>query len=679
MKKRKLKWFLLLISILFIKNNSIAGTIYDIGKINVISSPIKIYIKNISGTQLKSGDLADTLNNLVPSVRIIRRSGIANDIVLRGQKKDNINFLIDGGKIYGACPNRMDPPVAHVITENIKSLKIIEGPYDVEDFGTLSGAIKVITEKPSRKSRFSIDLNAGSWNYRRTSIFGSGGTDAIRLLVGGTFEKSDQYKDGDGNTLAKQLYLATEGSPFAKMQYQKKDEGRFSFIKKSLLTKLYLIPSIDQEFSISYTVNRNENILYPSTPMDANADNSNLINIKYSIKNLGILSKKLKFLYYYSYVHHLMTNNFRKASLGPAGIIAHKVNSMIYGGKIINSFDLGTTNIEFGIDLSKRVWNSDYFKHYNTALATHLNKGLPRVKTKNTGFFARLKKRFSKLSIESGVRYDYTKISDIYNDPSKTYKDLSAYIFSSYKITSKIKVFAGAGKSIRVPDGKELYFRLKDLTGKSKGKLVGNPHLKEVENYETDIGVEGKTENSILKITLFYSKLRHDILYNAYDKQYQNVNARVFGYSVSATHFFNDNIYVNGGIAYTRGIKDHPMHNETDKDLPDITPLKFNIALNCDYERISGMIELVGSKRWTRFDKDNGEQEIPGWAIMNTKLSGKIYKNMRLNFGINNVFNKTYAISNTYKDLTLISGSTGKVMLLNEPGRYIYANLSIVF
>ena len=41
--------------------------------------------------------------------------------------------------------------------------------------------------------------------------------------------------------------------------------------------------------------------------------------------------------------------------------------------------------------------------------------------------------------------------------------------------------------------------------------------------------------------------------------------------------------------------------------------------------------------------------------------------------GIDNLFDKTFAVTNTYSDLTLISGG-GAAMLINEPGRYMYVN-----
>jgi len=39
----------------------------------------------------------------------IRKGGIANDILMRGLGHDNINVLVDGARIHGACPSSFQP------------------------------------------------------------------------------------------------------------------------------------------------------------------------------------------------------------------------------------------------------------------------------------------------------------------------------------------------------------------------------------------------------------------------------------------------------------------------------------------------------------------------------------------------------------------------------------------
>ena len=83
-----------------------ASETVNLEKISVVEKANSVEVTDVSEEQIKSADLADALSKNVPSISIVRRSGIANDIILRGQKKDNINILIDDAKIYGGCPNK---------------------------------------------------------------------------------------------------------------------------------------------------------------------------------------------------------------------------------------------------------------------------------------------------------------------------------------------------------------------------------------------------------------------------------------------------------------------------------------------------------------------------------------------------------------------------------------------
>jgi iron complex outermembrane receptor protein len=164
-------------------------------EISVVEEGSTQIVKNISGEQLKSADLAEALHKNVPSISMVRRSGIANDIILRGQKRDNINITIDGAKIYGACVNRMDPPTSHVVTHAISDVIVQEGPFDVEEFGALSGSVKVKTKKPTKEVHGDLALNGGTFGYQKASGTISGGNDNVRVLFTASTESGEQYKD----------------------------------------------------------------------------------------------------------------------------------------------------------------------------------------------------------------------------------------------------------------------------------------------------------------------------------------------------------------------------------------------------------------------------------------------------------------------------------------------------
>jgi hypothetical protein len=50
-------------------------------------------------------DIGEALQN-IPGVSAFRKGAIANDIVLRGLQRDNINVLMDGVRVHGGCPSR---------------------------------------------------------------------------------------------------------------------------------------------------------------------------------------------------------------------------------------------------------------------------------------------------------------------------------------------------------------------------------------------------------------------------------------------------------------------------------------------------------------------------------------------------------------------------------------------
>ena len=182
--------------------------------INVEAETFSRVVENINGEELKSADLAEALSRNSASITMIRGSGVANDIILRGQKRDNINVLMDNAKIYGGCSNRMDPAITHINADNIDTLTVIEGPYDVEHFGTLSGLVVAETKKPSKETTAEVNLGAGSYGYRKASASAGGGNEYVRVLMSASTEESNQYKDGNGNTLAEQ-YLLNAGASSA--------------------------------------------------------------------------------------------------------------------------------------------------------------------------------------------------------------------------------------------------------------------------------------------------------------------------------------------------------------------------------------------------------------------------------------------------------------------------------
>ncbi len=647
-----------------------AAEVESLGTISVES----VTLSDVSGEEVKSADLAEALVKKVPAVSLVRRSGIANDIILRGQKKDNINILIDDAKIYGACPNRMDPPTSHILTNNIDGIEIIEGPYDVENFGTLSGAVKITTKEPTQELQGEVSLNFGSWDYRKAAATVSGGSESVRFLLSASKESSAQYEDGDGNDFYEQI-AAFNPSPAA-VQYKDIYRDLDAYDKRTLLGKLYIDVADDQQVKLSYTANRSDDILYPSSKMDALYDDSDIFTLGYTLSNLGEYSKQLDVEFYDSRVEHPMSTFYRNASgTDSVNEVISALDTQMQGLKITDVFDLSAdTEVTVGLDTSVRNWDGTY-EGFGTNAGITGTKSINDVDTDNSAVFAELEQRYSEVMVKYGLRYDDSSITPaaVSGLQSNDYSGLSGNVFAHYRTSDTTQYFGGIGTASRVPDARELYFVA------SSGMLVGTPTLNETTNTEIDLGVENIYDTFKIKTRLFHSWLKDYIVYNASPlvttNKFENVDATIYGLDVSGAYFINDEMNIDFGLAYLKGQKEQALRNQTGTNLAEIPPLKLNLAFNYDYSyENTARLELVAADSWDEFDAENGEQALDSYVVVNMKIKHDVTHDFELTAGIDNIFDETYAVSNTYKDLTLLVDGSGTVMLMNEPGRYFYVN-----
>ncbi|MEN8302729.1 MAG: TonB-dependent receptor [Campylobacterota bacterium] len=624
-----------------------------------------------------SSDLAQALSESVPSIDMVRRSGIANDIFIRGQKRDNISITTDGTKICGACVNRMDPPTSHILASQIDEIEVIEGPYDVENVGTLSGGIKVKTKQPTQAMHGEVNYGVGSWGYNKIGATVSGGNDIVRMLISASNESSEQYEDGNGDNIADQIDNYADSNPTAngtryKPQYHDLDE----YQKKSVMAKAFVTTAENQELRLSYTANRSDNVLYGNSKMDAIYDDSNIYSVEYNIDTTNNTYRNFNLQYYYSDVDHPMTTEYRVSSDTASKDNTNHLTTSMQGVKLKNTLLLGSHEVLVGLDGSKRTWDGDYYNTTTGApLAAGNSKSIDDALTENIAIFAKLDKSYGNLNVTLGARYDSTDITHA-TEESNDYSSLGANLMTSYKLNKENRIFLGFGQASRVPDARELYFR------NSGGAWVGTPNLEQTTNQEIDLGYEVNNDTFEFKIKAFYSMLE-DYIYiekGVSTNAFQNIDATIYGAELSASYFATDDITIDLGASYKVGEKDEALAGQTDTDLADIAPLRGNVAVNYEYMNNSiATLELQASDKWDTIDSDNGEQEIDSWTIVNLKAKHAVNKNFDFTIGVNNIFDETYAVSNSYVDLTLIVTTTDDVMLMNEPGRYFYTNLDFKF
>jgi iron complex outermembrane receptor protein len=663
----------------------------EIGVIDVEAGVDSEVVKDVHGEDIKSADVSEALFEQSPSVWLVRRSAIANDIIVRGMKKDNVNVTIDGMKLYGACPNRMDSPVAHVFTNNVDYIVLDKGPFGVEDFGILTSDVKIETIEPEQGFGGDIDLGAGSRGYRKAAMSLHGGNDTIKFLISASTESAEQYEDGDGRDFVGQIQREIDaGKVPVKVQYQDRYKDLDAYSKNTFMGKLYWNIDDNQQLRLSYTANRGDDILYPSSKMDALYDDSDLYNIEYTVRNLGRYSDKLDVQLYRTEVDHSMGTNYRV--MGDPNYMTHVLTTQVDGARIKNELKLGAHTVRIGADYMLRNWDGKYYM--NDIPLDQASGGMKPyhsiydVDTENIGVYIDDTVAMGMWTIDWGLRFDTTDISSGYaTQQDNDYDALTGYVTATQQVNDTFKWYVGYGHASRVPDAKELYWF------GSMGNEIGTPDLDNTLNDEIDIGLEKRFASGTVRAKAFYSMLTDFIAYNADNTvtmmgkpvayhAYENVDATVWGLEVTGSWAMNDVLYFDYGLTYQKGEKDRPLTGQTGTDMPEIPPLKFNGAINyMPYDSLLLRAEVIAADDWSDYDAENGEQPIDGFAVLNLKATQQFAHGFELTVGVDNVFDKAYAVTNTYKDLILLPtvSPDDNVILMNEPGRYVYANLKYKF
>ncbi|MFI5093007.1 MAG: TonB-dependent receptor, partial [Candidatus Acidiferrales bacterium] len=448
-------------------------------------------------------DVGEALS-AVDGISKIRKAGIANDVVVRGFQQNNINFLIDGARIYGACPGHMDPAAQHVDFAEVERVEIVKGAFDSDSAGSLGAELRVVTKTPPLGLHFTPSLSFGSFNYFNPAATVSFGNSKFRALAGYSYRVSDPYKDGSGKS-----FLAYANFSAAAL-------NQLAFDIHTGWFDAEWAPAGDERIALSYTRQQSGAVLYPYETMDSDYDNSDRATLKYEIGNLSSLVRAIRVEGYFTQVVHFMSDRYRTSAvmaMGSPWMMAAEPRSRTAGGHAES--DAGK-EVSFGFEGYHRNWNMLGFM--NMGGMTSTSHPLPNVDTNLAGAFANYRHSFSdRFKFSGGLRFDHAAMStgvagldtDLYfayqNTRSPSHADNygSGNLRLSYSLPRQIELFAGVGVTGRVPDAEERYL----LESSMSGPDIGNPNLPVVRNREVTAGAIYRHGSSYFKPTLFFSSL----------------------------------------------------------------------------------------------------------------------------------------------------------------------------
>ena len=613
-----------------------------------------------------------------PGVWKVRKGGIANEVVVRGFQAGNLNVLIDGQRVQGACPNHMDPAAFHADFAEVDRIEVGKGPFDVKNQGSLGGTVNIVTKQADPGWHTTANLAAGSAGYVNPAATVSFGDGTIAALAGFSWRSSDAYVDGSGKRFTEITNYKTayvDSSAF--------DVG-------TAWGKVRVVPLEGHSAEVTWTHQEANDVFYPYLKMDSPWDRSDRVGFSWDYSPGGAVLSSVALQGYYTQVDHWMTDEFRtSAGTAPLGYsMATAANSRTLGGRLQASL---YSEFTVGVEAFHRFWETAT----QMAMTAYVpQNSLPAVASDVFGLYAEWKRPLSaKLRLAAGARVDWasggadpakanTNLYYAYNGTRSTsYSTVlpSGNVRLVYLVSDGMELSAGVGSNARVAEASELYYALK----RAGNDWVGNPGLSPSRNTALDLAFSFRRHGFYAGASFFGGRVTDFIaiheqarvnmapgVMNTTARSYANVDATLLGGEVSAVATLSGRFFLSGDLSYVRGSQDpDPSRQIYSENLAEMPPLRGRLALRYDTGTIWAEAEGVFAAAQNRVDTDLEEAPTPGWGIANLRV-GASFAGFTLTAGVANVFDRLYTESLSYQRDPFRSG-----VRVPEPGRVFFANL----
>jgi iron complex outermembrane recepter protein len=610
----------------------------------------------------------------------VRKGGIANDVLLRGLGHDNINILVDGERIYGACPSSMDPRAFHVDFAEVQRVEVTKGAFDLRNQGSLGGTVDIVTKEAESGLRITPAFNAGSFGFWNPSITSSYSKEKVWGMAGYSYRVSRPYRDGAGRAFTDLTNYATGAADADAFRIH---TGWF---------RLGGEPKPGQRVKLSYTRQESGETLYPYLMMDAGYDNADRLAVSWEAARPGPIGH-IQVEGYATRVKHWMTDEMRTSAAGaPLGFsMGSFAESAMAGGKV----RIESGGLSVGIEAYRRKWDgTSSNRTMGVYVAQHY---IPAPASNISGSYVEYQHQFrSRLRLTGAVRLDWAGTGVHALDAASglywAYKQTrslsasdwmpSASLWTAYT-AGRLELFAGVGSTVRVPDPVERYVASKRMGS----DFVGNPDLRPSRNTETDAGVTWRARWFLLRPTVFYSALEDFItvhnqvrieapapMANTVARSFANVNARSYGGELSYSLPVSRAILVSGGLSFTRNLKDvAPQLRIFNREVAEIPPMRSRTSVRYGTRLLFLETTFTAVAAQHHVDTDLLESPTGGYGVLDFK-GGVHARKWNFAFGLANALDRLYYEHCSYQRDPFRSGAR-----VPEPGRNVFVTLQYAF
>jgi iron complex outermembrane receptor protein len=640
--------------------------------------PVKEALEIREVRESPAKDVGEALSKIEGLSRL-RKGAIANDIVLRGFESNNLGILIDGVRVYGACPGHMDPAAFHIDFAEVDYIEVSKGAADLTSQGAMAGSVNIVRKQPNSGFHLTPALQTGSFGFWNPSLTMSGGNDALQLQAGYSFRRSDPYRDGSGR-----LMTAVGG-------YAPGAAAADAFGIHTGWATVRFSPGRDQGGALSYTHQDGSGILYPYLQMDAPYDIADRLDATYEIRDLVPSLSRVRLQAYYTRVRHWMTDELRQTAIGaPYGYtMGAFAASRVLGGRA--DTDLAR-NFRVGFESYQRNW--DVVGISRMKMMSGVSHSIPNVNTTvNGGYVGWERSLARRLSMAAYARIDtanmYVRAMNADSNLWLTYTGHanrtnrstapSANAHLRFGLTESIEAFASAASASRFPDAQERYFNRSDW--------VGDPGLPPVRNNEANLGLSVRRSRRYAKVLGFYSAVDNYIYVRqaipmlgaamagmSPVRAYGNTDARIYGVEMTYGAALSPRWMLSGGLSLSRGSKTpRPELGVYSTTLAEMPPLRGRTSLRYGRRLWFAEVEGIAANAQRRTNPELLETPTAGYATVNVK-AGWHAKRTAITLGLDNALNRFYYESLSYQRDPFRNGAR-----VPEPGRTLFVSINYQF
>jgi len=589
------------------------------------------------------------------SVSLSRMGGRGLDAVIRGQSEERVDVLLDGMRVEGACPSRMDPPSNRLSTSLAPVMEVRTGNRTLRWGPIAGGQIVATTAAPD----FADDnLSAGhltlggSDNGEGKLVNGSvavGSKKAFIRMAGG-YDEADDYKDGDGEEV-RSSYENSEG-------------------------RLDAAWATDSGFYIKGMTSRQEerDVSFPGRGMDAPKTDTDFYRLELGAPIAG---GGWNLMTWQADVDHVMDNFSLREQIAPMKM---QTNSKTRTQGVRLTLDQrANARIDWavGIDYETNVWDATLENVDSDVVVSYI---WPDVERDRVGvFFEQFTRVYTGLQIGVGVRYDRVEMDadkadrpgmggfsalDRYDSEYQTTNteandnNFSSFISSEWRYSPNRRFSVLASQSVRSPGVTERYVN-------KTSAWVGNPDLDSETHNKLEVSLSGREGSWNWRPAVWIDQV-NDYVLRSQDR-YSNIDARLLG--VEAELGWSDGVWsTTSKIASVRG-----ENRDADKSLPRIPPIQF--VQNVSWTRQGHTLEAEWqvARRQDRVDEESGLDPgtSPGYGVFNLSGTHPVMTNLSFTWALDNLFDKTWAPHVSKSD------ALGQEFFkVNEPGRTVRAALT---